>query len=294
MMLVGTVYATCSSPISRSNFSANSILTSSDLNTQFNTVYNHSNDLSGTCITDATLTNDKFATGAIANSTVTSKSAAYTITTSDQINLGNASGGAFTYTLPTASGNSGLRLVIKKTDSSENAITIDGNGSETIDGDTTLLLNAENDFVEIISDGSNWQVIDNGLKDRIETKILGSDQTSAADIISFTGLTVGKIYELSGQVNYAPFDGQDPGVKYFSASSGSGTQYGSTNQSLSGVSSNKKTSAVSLTFVATSTALYIYKYTSLKVIYGDGTKDETFFTIKENNGGGGIAETTDF
>jgi len=293
MMLVGTVYATCSSPISRSNFGANSILTSSDLNTQFNTVYNHSNDLSGTCITDATLTNDKFATGAIANSTVTSKSAAYTITTSDQINLGNASGGAFTYTLPTASGNSGLRLVIKKTDSSENAITINGNGSETIDGDTTLLLNSENDFVEIVSDGSNWAIIDNGIKNRSETKLLTADVTAQTDLsdLTFTGLTVGKIYHVTGQMRGNFTDGQDVGVKFFSAASGSGTQYGFTFGDTGGVTVNDLTRAVSLKFVATSTALYVYKQNANKIFYGNSTKNESFLTITELND---EVETTDF
>lgn len=46
--------ATCTS-ISRSNYSANSVLGSSALNTDFNTVYNAANALDGGCITDNTL-----------------------------------------------------------------------------------------------------------------------------------------------------------------------------------------------------------------------------------------------
>lgn len=45
---------TCSS-ISRINFAANSVLTSTALNSQFNTVYNHANNLDGGCVTDGTL-----------------------------------------------------------------------------------------------------------------------------------------------------------------------------------------------------------------------------------------------
>lgn len=45
---------TCSS-ISRTNFAANSVLTSTALNSQFNTVYNHTNALDGGCVTDGTL-----------------------------------------------------------------------------------------------------------------------------------------------------------------------------------------------------------------------------------------------
>lgn len=45
---------TCSS-ISRTNFSANSVLTSTELNSQFNGVYAQVNDLDGGCLTDGTL-----------------------------------------------------------------------------------------------------------------------------------------------------------------------------------------------------------------------------------------------
>ena len=49
------VNAACSVPISRTNFSPNTVLTSTELNNQFNTVYNQANDLDGDCITDGTL-----------------------------------------------------------------------------------------------------------------------------------------------------------------------------------------------------------------------------------------------
>lgn len=45
---------TCSS-ISRTNFSPNTVLTSSELNNQFNTVYGAANALDGGCVTDGTL-----------------------------------------------------------------------------------------------------------------------------------------------------------------------------------------------------------------------------------------------
>lgn len=146
--------------VTRTNYSANSILTSTALNADFNQILTRINDFPADKLTDATVTKDKLASGAMANLTVTSKSATYTVTTSDQVNLGDASGGAFTYTLPTAVGNEGLILSFKKTDSSTNAITIDGNGSETIDGVATSLLNNQYDTLKIISDGANWHIID--------------------------------------------------------------------------------------------------------------------------------------
>lgn len=90
---------------------------------------------------------------------VVSKTANYTATTSDDVILCSASGGAFTITLYAASGNSGRRLTIKKTDSSNNAITIDGNASETIDGTTTKTIASQYTSLTILCDGSNWHII---------------------------------------------------------------------------------------------------------------------------------------
>lgn len=90
---------------------------------------------------------------------VVSKTTTYTATTSDDVIL--ASGSAFTITLFASSGNSGKVLRIKKTDSSlSNIITLDGNGSETIDGALTTTLNTQYEEVTIVCDGSNWHILD--------------------------------------------------------------------------------------------------------------------------------------
>ncbi|MGE3681946.1 MAG: hypothetical protein AB7G93_09485 [Bdellovibrionales bacterium] len=93
---------------------------------------------------------------------VASKTAAYTLTTADDVILADASGGAFTLTLPAAASNSGQIYKIKKIDSSANIVTIDGNSSETIDGNTTYSLSGQDQFVEIVCDGSNWKVTSSG------------------------------------------------------------------------------------------------------------------------------------
>ncbi len=96
--------------------------------------------------------------GAIAT-TVTTKTVSYTATISDSVLLGDASGGAFTFTLPTAVGIAGREYVFKKIDSSANAVTIDGDGTETIDGATTYDLTSQYQFIRIVSDGANWLII---------------------------------------------------------------------------------------------------------------------------------------
>lgn len=53
----------------------------------------------------------------------------------------------------------GTIYIIKKTDSSVNTVTVDPNGSETIDGAATYVLTLQYQTVTIISDGSNWHII---------------------------------------------------------------------------------------------------------------------------------------
>jgi hypothetical protein len=89
----------------------------------------------------------------------TTKTSNYTVTESDRdkLILVDASGGAVTITLlAAATAGNGFRVVIKKTDSSANVVTVDGNLSETIDGSTTSALSAQYDSDNLICDGSNW------------------------------------------------------------------------------------------------------------------------------------------
>jgi hypothetical protein len=66
-----------------------------------------------------------------------------------------SSASATTMTLPTASGFIG-QLTIKNINTG--IVTVDGAGSETIDGRLTIGL-YKNNSITIISDGSNWQII---------------------------------------------------------------------------------------------------------------------------------------
>jgi len=61
-------------------------------------------------------------------------------------------------TLPTAVGNDGIVLVIKKTDGTANEVNVIPDGIETIDNLLTGILTGYNS-VSIISDGANWHII---------------------------------------------------------------------------------------------------------------------------------------
>jgi hypothetical protein len=87
------------------------------------------------------------------------KTAAYTITDSDAVILCDASAAAITVTLPTAVGRLGRVYNIKKIDSSPNIVTVDGDGSETIDDGTTAALTVQYEAITIISDSVSWHIL---------------------------------------------------------------------------------------------------------------------------------------
>jgi hypothetical protein len=69
----------------------------------------------------------------------------------------DASSGAITITLPPV-GSLGRPIGIMKSDSSVNAVTVDGNGSETIEGSTTQSLTAQYDAILLRDNGTSWDV----------------------------------------------------------------------------------------------------------------------------------------
>jgi len=165
---------------SRTNVSANSVLTSTKYNGDLNTVYNRLNgNLDGGCITDGTiegagLENGAVDTAQLADDAVTfakigsgamgaavvSKTADYTLTTSDDVVLADPTSASFTLTLPTAVGVQGKRYKIKNLGTDESKpLIIDPNGSETVDGLTTYNMVGQDNVIEIVSDNSNWEII---------------------------------------------------------------------------------------------------------------------------------------
>jgi hypothetical protein len=86
--------------------------------------------------------------------TVTS---AYTIVDTDGTVLVDASSGAVTATLPSAVGIQGKKFIVKCVDAT-NIATLDGDGSETIDGAANITL-ALWEVVTVQSDGANWLIV---------------------------------------------------------------------------------------------------------------------------------------
>ena len=88
------------------------------------------------------------------------KTSAYTAAATDCLIACNATSGTFAVTLPAAaSTTAGHEYVIKKTDSSANAVTVTPNGSDKIDGASTYSLSAQYKYIRINCDGTaNWLI----------------------------------------------------------------------------------------------------------------------------------------
>lgn len=91
-------------------------------------------------------------------SPITTKTSSYTLTEDDSTVLFDCSSGACTATLPSASSSTGVKFNIKLIDATNN-LTIDANGSETIDGATTKTLTIQYESVTLHCDGAAWWVV---------------------------------------------------------------------------------------------------------------------------------------
>ena len=86
--------------------------------------------------------------------------AVYAAVADDGLIIVDATAAPTTVTLPAvADVQRGKRIIVKKSDVSVNAVTVDGNGAETVDGAANASLAGQYDFVEVVSDGAKWWVI---------------------------------------------------------------------------------------------------------------------------------------
>lgn len=95
------------------------------------------------------------------NLTVVSKAfgdTPYSASASEVVTV-NATGGAVTVNLPAAASSTDAMIIVKKIDASANAVTVDGNLSETIDGATTVVIGNQYTSLTFICDGTGWHIL---------------------------------------------------------------------------------------------------------------------------------------
>ena len=75
----------------------------------------------------------------------------------DHTKLCDCTSNAITVNLDAA--NPGIQYIIKKIDSSANAVTIAASGAETIDGAASITLPSQYQSVTLVCDGTNWFIV---------------------------------------------------------------------------------------------------------------------------------------
>ena len=90
---------------------------------------------------------------------LSTKTATHTITPYDSVIIADATAAAFNVTLPTAVSISGRQYTIKRINGGDNNVTVVTSSSQTIDGATTKVLNAQYVSVTVVSDGANWVIV---------------------------------------------------------------------------------------------------------------------------------------
>lgn len=90
---------------------------------------------------------------------VVSKTGTYSATVNDSLVKADATGGAFTVTLPTAVGVAGKTYTVKRMNGGANAVTVACSAAETIDGAATYALSSQYAVVTVVSDDSNWLIV---------------------------------------------------------------------------------------------------------------------------------------
>lgn len=120
--------------------------------TALNAGFPHKNRLQRTTAVDINATLQRFDTEFIETSGTVQ------LDISHSVHLVSSFGGALTVNLPNATTAVGVMMVVKKTDPSGNVITVAEDGGNGPDGQN-YYLGAENDFVQMLSNGAEWFVI---------------------------------------------------------------------------------------------------------------------------------------
>ena len=110
----------------------------------------------------------------------------------DKLIRADATSGAVTVTLvAAATAGDGFMLAIKKIDSSGNAVIIDGNASETIDGAATVTLSNQYEVAILICNGTSWNIINSAAAQSTTFAADNATDTAVTNIITIQHTTSG-------------------------------------------------------------------------------------------------------
>jgi hypothetical protein len=103
------------------------------------------------------INNQKYTTVIMGDSiTITNGDSPYTLTNATRTLFCDTTEGSISVNLPTAANNNGKIFEVIKTDATVNGITVNADGSETINGAASAGLTTQYEVLKIVSNGSNW------------------------------------------------------------------------------------------------------------------------------------------
>lgn len=100
--------------------------------------------------------------GGGAVSSVNTKTAAYTLTTTDSIILADATTAALSCTLPTTVGITGKQCTFKRINGGANSVTVGTTNGQTIETAATKTLGSQFSYLIVVSDGVGWVIVGQG------------------------------------------------------------------------------------------------------------------------------------
>lgn len=90
---------------------------------------------------------------------ISTKTGNYSLMLTDNVIIVDATSGAVTISLPLSASATGHIFYVKKKDPTANAVIIQANGSELIDGSNTLTTTTQYESFTLVTDGTQWWVI---------------------------------------------------------------------------------------------------------------------------------------
>jgi hypothetical protein len=84
--------------------------------------------------------------------------------------------------LPSASGNRGIIIDFKAYNRNNNNLTIKAQNSDLIDGSNTLLINYDDAYTTLVSDGSSWTQLKDNKQISVDPNLLGTPQGNTGSI----------------------------------------------------------------------------------------------------------------
>lgn len=154
-------------------------------------------------VTVATYDNMYYVVPTTQATTVTSISADYTTSSNAELIQVNTAGGSITLNLVSAVGNGGLKFIIMKTNAA-NTLTVDPYDAQTINGNATYAMTANNETLAIVSNNVNW-IIEN-------TPAAGAITASSTDSLSNKSLIDSSTYVIDNSDNTKKFQFQASGI----------------------------------------------------------------------------------